>query len=157
MSALPFIDEYDRRIDAATEYVWPALVATVGRITPELPRWLATAWGLDPSRRSGEWAESVSVGDSVPGFTATGIEQGQTLALRGSHRFAEYELRFELEPASAGQTRLRALTSADFHGLRGRIYRALVIGTGGHRIAVGRILTRVSRRVQSTSVGRSAD
>jgi hypothetical protein len=86
-----------------------------------------------------------------------GIEPRRSLALRGRHRFAEYELRFELEPSSAGQTRLRAETSADFHGLKGRVYRALVIGTGGHRVAVGRILTRVSRRVGSTSTGDRTD
>jgi hypothetical protein len=157
MSALPFIDEHDRRIDASTELVFSALVATIGRITPELPGWLTTAWGLDPIRRSGDWAGSVSVGDSVPGFAATAIEPGQSLVLRGNHRFAEYELRFELEPSSTGQTRLCAKTSADFHGLKGRLYRALVIGTGGHRVAVGRILARVSRRVGSTGAGGPAD
>lgn len=96
------------------------------------------------------------LGDSVPGFAAVGIEPWHSLALRGRHRFAEYELRFELEPSSARQTLLRAKTSADFHGPKGTVYRALVIGTGGHRLAVGRILDRISRRVGSTGAAAPA-
>ena len=34
-------------------------------------------------------------------------------------------------------------TFAVFPGLRGRVYRALVIGTAGHRIAVRRMLTTI--------------
>ena len=157
MSTLPFIDEYDTRVAASAEQVWGALVVTAGRLTPELPGWLVAAWGLDPATRSGGSGADLAVGDSVAGFRAAAIDPGHALALRGRHRFAEYELRFELEPLSAGDTRLRAQTRASFPGLRGRLYRLLVIGSGGHRIAVRRILARIGARAESAGSPRSAD
>jgi hypothetical protein len=42
------------------------------------------------------------------------------------------------------RTRLRATTWAAFPGVAGTVYRALVIGTGGHRIVVRRILKRIA-------------
>jgi hypothetical protein len=157
MTALPFVDEHDTRIAAPAEQVWTALVATVRRLTPELPAWLVAAWGLDPGARSAGSGSGLAVGDSVAGFTASAIDPGHALALRGRHRFAEYELRFELEPLPAGDTRLRAQTLASFPGLKGGLYRALVIGSGGHRVAVRRILARVGNRAESAGLDRSAD
>jgi hypothetical protein len=151
MTTLAFIDEYDRRIDASDEHVWAALVATVRRLTPQLPGWLTKVWGLDPPVRSGGSGNTVVLGDSVPGFRVAAIRPGHALSLRGRHRFAEYELRFELEPALSGGTCLRAQTWAVFPGLAGRLYRAAVIGSRGHRIAVRRILSAVGRRAQSTA------
>jgi hypothetical protein len=40
--------------------------------------------------------------------------------------------------------RLRALSFADFPGLHGKVYRALVIGTGGHRIVARRMLRNIA-------------
>ena len=157
MSALPFIDEHDAQIGASAEQVWAALVASVSRLTPQLPRWLVAAWGLDPAGRSGGSKEALAVGDSVAGFRTAAIDPGHALALRGRHRFAEYELRFELEPLPTGDTRLRAQTNASFPGLKGAVYRALVIGSGGHRVAVGGTLARIGRRAESTGAAPSAD
>ena len=151
MRTLPFVDEHTRRIDASGERVWEALLVTVGRLAPELPDWLKSAWGLRPRTRVGEWDNAASVGDSVPGFDVVGIDRERALVLRGGHRFARYELRFDLEPLSAGAIVLHATTSAAFPGLKGRLYRAAVIGTGGHRIAVRRILARVERRAERSA------
>jgi hypothetical protein len=41
--------------------------------------------------------------------------------------------------------RLHARTQAAFPGLRGRLYRAAVIGSGGHRIITRRLLRQVAR------------
>ena len=71
------------------------------------------------------------------------------LALAGRHRFSRYALVFELEATGPGRTCIRARTWAAFPGILGRVYRALVIGTGGHRIVVGRLLRRVERRAGS--------
>jgi hypothetical protein len=141
-----FIDEHSRQIDASPDRVWGALVATVGKLFADLPRWLAGAWGLEPLTRTGAWDPAVAVGDTVPGFTIAELEPARVLALRGRHRFSEYELRFELDRRAADRTRLRAISSADFPGIKGRLYRLLVIGTGGHRVAVRRILETVARR-----------
>jgi hypothetical protein len=54
---------------------------------------------------------------------------------------------FELDDDCSGTTRLRAQTYADFPGVRGRIYRALVIGTRGHVLATNHVLRSVKRRV----------
>ena len=48
------------------------------------------------------------------------------LELRGRHRFARYVLVFHLDETGADTTHLRARTYAEFPGLRGRAYRALV-------------------------------
>lgn len=39
---------------------------------------------------------------------------------------------------------MRAVTLAAFPGIHGRVYRALVIGSGGHRIVVRRMLQRIA-------------
>jgi uncharacterized protein YndB with AHSA1/START domain len=157
VSTLPFIDQHDAQIAAPAEQVWAALVASVSRFTPQLPRWLVVAWGLEPAGRSRSSNGALAVGDSVAGFTTAAIDPGHALALRGRHRFAEYELRFELEPLPTGDTRLRAQTNASFPGLKGALYRALVIGSGGHRVAVRRILARIGSRAESTGASGSAD
>jgi hypothetical protein len=90
----------------------------------------------------------VTVGDRLPGFSATEVQANRLLTLRGRHRFSVYELRFELSNAKATMTRLVAKSSACFPGLKGSLYRALVIGTGSHRIAVGRILACVARSAE---------
>ena len=51
---------------------------------------------------------------------------------------------FELDDQGSTTTRVRATTLAEFPGIAGRIYRALVIGTGGHRVVVRRMLRRIA-------------
>lgn len=152
MNRLPYVDEHSRQIAAPAEEVWPALLDTLRQGLPYVPGWLAAAWGLDHRSRSGSWEQDVAVGDTLPGFAAAEIEPGRVLTLRGRHRFSDYELRFELEPFAAGGTVLRAITHAAFPGLKGRLYRALVIESGGHRIAVGRILGAVGSRARGSTL-----
>ncbi len=75
----------------------------------------------------------------------------ERLALKGRHPFAIYRWVFELDPLDdteqAGRTRVRSATWAHFPGLYGKIYRALVIGTGGHRTVVRRTLKQVAAAV----------
>jgi hypothetical protein len=146
-----FIDEHTMLIDASPDRVWDALVVTVGQLFADLPGWLAGVWGLEPPARSGAWDAAVAVGDTVPGFILDELEGARVLALRGRHRFSDYELRFELDRRSEDGTRLRAISSADFPGMKGRLYRLLVIGTGGHRVAVRRLLGTVARRAARPS------
>jgi hypothetical protein len=143
-----YIDEHAREIDASPQQIWRALLFTLGHGFLKLPGWLTAAWGLEHSGRSPTWEGAVSIGDTVPGFIVAEVAPAHLLALRGRHRFADYELRFELRPAGPGATRLSAITCAAFPGLTGRLYRALVIGSGGHRVAVRRLLTSVERRSQ---------
>lgn len=41
------------------------------------------------------------------------------------------------------------MTFAKFPGIRGKIYRALVIGSGGHRVMVRRMLGRIASAARS--------
>jgi hypothetical protein len=148
MEQLPYIDDYARQIDASPAQVWHALITTLRKSSPKLPDWLTGAWGLQHPMRTGAWDATVGVGDTLPGFAVAEIEPPHLLTLRGRHRFSDYELRFELEQPPTGGTRLQAKTSAAFPGLKGRAYRALVIGTRGHRIAVLRILAYVARTAE---------
>ncbi|MGW4715764.1 hypothetical protein [Nocardia sp. NPDC004260] len=78
------------------------------------------------------------------GFVVDSVAEPHRLALRGQHWFSKYALIFELDEEGPGRTRVRARSYGDFPGLRGRIYRALVVGTGGHRLAVRQMLRRIA-------------
>lgn len=119
MERLPYIDEHAITVAANPADTWSALLEVICRD----PRDLAT----------------------VPlGFVLDEARTGERLALKGRHPFAVYRWVFELEPEVGGRTRLRARTWADFPGLHGKIYRALVIGTGAHRVVTRATLKRVA-------------
>ena len=90
----------------------------------------------------------MSAGDTIPGFAVAEADPPRVLALCGRHRFSRYELRFELHELPGDRIEIHAKTSAEFPGARGRIYSALVITSGGHRIAVRRILKRLAQRAE---------
>ncbi|MGO9152313.1 hypothetical protein [Mycobacterium sp.] len=124
MERLPYIDEHAITVDANRAETWSALL----RVMCRDPR--------DPS--------------TVPtGFVLHEARPPERFALKGRHPFAVYRLVFELDtaPGDPGRTRLRARTWADFPGMHGKVYRALVIGTGAHRVTVRKILKRVAAQV----------
>lgn len=157
MTGLEFIDAHCQTIDAPPLQVWTALLDTVARLAPQLPGWLVSAWGLQPSLFTGNWDGALQDGDTRPGFSVAELQPARLLLLRGYHRFASYELRLELHPEGAGATDLRALTSAAFPGLAGRAYRAAVISSRLHRVAVRRLLAQIARRADSMGSAGSAD
>ena len=123
MERLPYIDQHAITIDANREETWSALLRVMCR---------------DPSDPA-----------SVPiGFVLDESRPYDRFALKGRHPFAVYRLVFELDNNVADlaprRTRVRALTWAAFPGLHGKVYRALVIGTGGHRVAVRWTLKRIA-------------
>ncbi|MBS1844743.1 MAG: hypothetical protein JST53_10035 [Actinobacteria bacterium] len=143
---LPWVDEHAIELDGTPAVVWPALLRTVeamtaGRGAPAYAR----AVGCADTEAGGP--RPLEVGSTVPGFHVAGLTRERLLVLRGSHRFSEYALVFRLEPLGGVRTRLIAETRAEFPGVRGRAYRALVIGTRLHVIAVRRMQRGVARRV----------
>jgi hypothetical protein len=126
---LPFIDAHTITIGAPRNVVWTALqhqVATSVRFGDGSP--FAKILGTDPPA----------------GFEVLGSSPSERLTLGGRHRFSRYRLVFEL--ADDGEaTQLTAKSYAEFPGLHGRIYRALVIGTRLHVVATNRILRSVRR------------
>jgi hypothetical protein len=95
----------------------------------------------------------LEVGSTVPGFHVAALTPERLLVMAGSHHFSDYALSFRLEPLGAVRTRVIAETRADFPGVKGRAYRALVIGTRMHVLGVRRVLGAVSRRVESAPAG----
>jgi hypothetical protein len=90
------------------------------------------------------------------GFEVAQAVPAETLTLAGRHRFSRYALVFELHDAAGGGTVLSAKTYASFPGLRGRVYRVLVIGAGAHVVATGHMLRdvrRLSLRTQASPDG----
>ena len=146
MERLPYIDEHSTTIFATPDRVWAALMATWRAPARRFPDALARPWGLEPSRAQGDWRVSPRPGDSVPGFSVVRCEPARLLQLRGRHRFSSYALEFELTETDDGRCRLSARSWAEFPGLAGRAYRALVIGSGGHRVLVGRMLRGIGSR-----------
>ena len=84
----------------------------------------------------------------MPGFVVARSIAPAVLALMGQHRFARYALIFRITETPAGPTRLSAETRAEFPGPQGRAYRALVIGSRGHVLAVHSILRSVRRAAE---------
>jgi hypothetical protein len=82
----------------------------------------------------------------VPGFSVVRSQAPRVLELRGRHRFSRYALIFELAVAGDSGCTLSAQSWAEFPGLAGRAYRTLVIGSGGHRLVVRRLLREIAGR-----------
>jgi hypothetical protein len=132
------IDEHSIAVDAEPEQVWEGVRRTLRGILSGPGALGARALGCDPA--TGTATFEGRVGDAIPGFRVVSAD-AHTLALEGRHRFSHYRLTFLL-----GGGELRARTDADFPGLHGRLYRAAVIGSGGHRILTRRLLRQAARR-----------
>ena len=127
-AAPPFVDEHATTVAAPPDRVWAALEQYADRV-------LERAAGSTVARLLGT--------DPPGGFRVAAREPGRRLALDGRHRFSRYRLEFLLDDAPAGGTRLRARTLAAFPGVRGQVYRTLVIRSRLHVLAVRRMLARV--------------
>lgn len=131
MSDLPHVDDHEVRIAAPRDVVYE-----------ELRRYVASVLGTTEARLLARL-----LGTHPPsGFAVIEEVPGRLVRLAGRHRFARYQLVFELDEVADG-TVLRARTYAEFPRLRGRIYRAAVIGTRGHVLATRHLLRAVRRRV----------
>lgn len=132
MELLPHIDKHCRRVGATPERTWEAVLRLVrARLTRPAPAAFAALWRLEPTS----------------GFAVAEETAPRHLALRGRHRFSRYEIAFDVDPGPHGVT-LSARTSAEFPGIAGRVYRALVIGSGGHRLLVRRMLKHIARSAE---------
>jgi hypothetical protein len=132
MESLPYIDEHRTHVGASPERTWDAVVRLArGLLAHPAPVAFVALWRLEPAS----------------GFAVAEETAPRHLALRGRHRFSRYELAFDVAPSQDGVT-LSARTSAVFPGIAGRAYRALVIGSGGHRIIVRRMLAQIARSAE---------
>jgi hypothetical protein len=143
---LPAIDEHAIRIDAPPEAVWEALLATIaGSFGGRGSGAIARALGCAETESKGDLRHP---GGTIPGFVVARVVPPVLLALLGSHRFSRYALVFRVDAMENGSSRVRAETRAEFPGAKGRAYRALVIGTRGHVLAVKSMLRTIRRRAE---------
>jgi hypothetical protein len=141
---LPYVDEHAVTIARPAADVWSGL--------PEIVERAATGTGIEPIARllgcdpaTAGGPRPLALGSAVPGFRVTALEPERELRLEGRHRFSRYALVLRLDALGPREARLRAETRATFPGPHGRAYRAVVIGTRGHVLAVRRLLHAIER------------
>jgi hypothetical protein len=144
---LPFIDEHTVIVTADAESVWSALSRVVDRSFSGAGQALF-AHVLGCADLSSSDRGALAQGATRPGFRVRRAIPGRELSLEGRHRFSRYELSFHIKELGDDSTRVSAETRAEFPGLRGRGYRALVIGTGGHVLVVHHMLAAVKRTAE---------
>ncbi len=144
---LPFVDEHAVVIEASPESTWESVLRVV--------EGSASAGGAPTFARLLKCADTeaggprpLAPGSTVPGFHVADMTAPSALALAGSHRFSNYALTLRLDDLGDDRTRVRAETRAEFPGLKGGVYRALVIGTRMHVLATRRILGATKRRAE---------
>jgi hypothetical protein len=144
---LPHIDEHSVEIAASPEAVWEALLRVVdGSFGSTATGRAAGLLGCADVSASGP--RPLAAGSALPGFHVESAERPRELALAGNHRFSDYLLIFHLDELDSGRTRLRAETRALFPGLKGAVYRTLVIGTRAHVLVTRRLLGAVKQRAE---------
>lgn len=153
LGGLPFIDEFDTVVDAPAAEVFLVVARRMGR-SMEGPLARAGARALGCVHRGASYTVPPVEGQETNGFRVAQVEEPAKLVLEGRHRFAHYRLTFFIEPVAANRTRVSARTEALFPGIGGAVYRALVIGSGGHEIVVRRLLASVARRLDPLASAR---
>ncbi|HEX2096903.1 MAG TPA: hypothetical protein VHF50_05980 [Solirubrobacterales bacterium] len=149
--SLPFVDEHSVEVAASPEATWEAVLRTTeSSLASRRAEVGARLLGCEDAVGSGP--RPLSSGSTIPGFRVEVADAQRELALVGRHRFSRYALIFRLDPDPGG-VRLGAETRAEFPGLRGRAYRAMVIGTGMHVLVTRRLLEASRRRAERPAAG----
>lgn len=143
---LPHVDEHSTVIEADPGVTWDALLRVADRSSASTRR-ISRLLGCADVVASGP--RPLASGSTLPGFHVETAERPRELALVGRHRYSDYALIFRLDENQRG-TYLRAETRAAFPGLKGRAYRALVIGTRGHVLATRRLLAGIKHQAERT-------
>ena len=143
---LPHVDEHAVDVPAPPGTAYAGVLEAMHRTFggPRARR-IAVALGCDP-RETRAW-ERPSIGSTVPGFRVVAADPPHLVAVAGRHRFSRYGIVWRIERAGA-RCRVRAETRAVFPGPHGALYRAAVVGTRGHVLAVRRLLAQAARRAQ---------
>ncbi|GAA0602042.1 hypothetical protein [Actinomadura livida] len=147
IATLPFIDEHATVVAAGGDAVWSSLLETLDRSSSRrgVAGYARLVRAAD-STASGP--RPIAEGSTFPGFRVVAAIPGRELVLRGRHRFSSYALIFRIEPVGSDRSQIRAESRATFPGLAGGLYRRLVIGTGGHAVAMRRLLAGIRSRAE---------
>jgi hypothetical protein len=145
---LPFVDRHELLMAAPASDVWDGLAAVLDR-PGRAPVLSAIAGRVLGVRESGPGGPPLPErGAELLGFRVADSRPPELLALEGRHRFSRYALTFRLAERPGAGTLLAADTHAAFPGLAGRAYRALVIVSGAHDVAMRMMLRDVAHRVR---------
>jgi hypothetical protein len=144
---LPYVDEHALVVAADREATWRALLRVVDASfsSSGVPPF-ARIVGCADTAASGP--RPLTEGSVLPGFHVYAAVAPAEVALAGSHRFSSYALIFRLDELDGGRSRVRAETRAEFPGLKGGIYRTLVIRTRMHVLVTRRILAATKRNAE---------
>lgn len=153
--ALRGIDTHERVVDADPWVVWTSISEVLGSEAGWLTRLGARALGCRHVRESGP--RPLTVGSTMCGFRVSRADAPRELALEGAHRFSEYALILRISEDESRRTRLAAETRAIFPGRGGRLYRAAVIGSRVHAVAMARLLRAIKGRAERLARTESLD
>lgn len=146
MTDLPRLDVHGFRTAASPEKVVAALAPTLlNAFGTRRARLLAKI--LKCRERVPSRPFALDSGAELAGFRIESVDEA-CVVMSGEHRFARYELIFECGRMS-GITSVNAETRARFLGVKGFIYKLLVVGTGAHRRVVKRILRGLKKRAEA--------
>jgi hypothetical protein len=151
LEMLPPIDEHEIEVDAPAEVTWAALFPTLEEsLDTKFSRRYSAKVGAVDTDCHGDLHHP---GGTLPGFVVSRAIAPVMLALLGEHRFSRYAIVFRIDLLPGQRSRVRLETRAQFDGPRGKLYKAGVIGTGGHAIVVRRLLRSIKRRAERSVTG----
>jgi len=126
----PFLDEISRVVPAPAD----AVCGAVESFFAAEPRPIARRYG-----------QLVGV-QGERAFNLHEADRPHRLVFTADHRYAHATLTFLIEEDVSGTTLLRLQSRADFPGAFGKLYRAAVIGTRFHVLAVRWMLRKIADR-----------
>ncbi|WP_214868423.1 hypothetical protein [Agromyces sp. ISL-38] len=145
-ASLPFVDEHSMTIEVDREASWASLQRVLGATgSAGFARYARLIRAVDTAASG---PRPLSAGSAVPGFHVVAAHEPYELTLAGRHLFSVYALIFRLDEIAPGRTLLRAETRAEFPGVKGALYRMLVIRSRAHVLATRRILSTVKRAAE---------
>lgn len=142
-ATLPFIDEHSVEVAASASETWRALIGTFGESGDGLFAAYATVIGADPRRSEGPLDRT---GSTRVGFRVSEAIEPELLRLTGRHCFSEYSLEWKVTQLPGERSQLIATTRARFPGIHGRVYKALIIGSGAHARITRRMVAAIARK-----------
>jgi hypothetical protein len=146
LEMLPPIDEHAIEVDAPAEATWDALFPILeSSFNSKAARRYASRIDARVTTAEGDLHHP---GGTLPGFTVIRAIEPVMLALAGRHRYSQYAVVFRIDLLPGQRSQVRIETRAEFHGRKGRLYRAGVIGTRGHVLFVNRMLRAIKRRAE---------
>jgi hypothetical protein len=144
---LPLVDVRSVDVAASSVRCWRAVTGVMSESMGGAgARAFAVGVGCPDRDASGRPDE---VGSAFAGFHVVRSEPPFVWTLEGCHRFSTYLLEFRVRSAGPSRSVVQAESRARFPGVLGAVYRTAVIRSGGHAMAVGRLLARVKAAAET--------